>query len=131
MNRTEIESLLHALDEAETGTLILEPQSAFNGGIIGFDGKRLIYEYFSTIDSMVDQFEGEEGALEWFSYNTLRSLPYMGEKAPIIWDGLNKELLYPEPEDNEDFQIECYQGLQNSLRLIQYKENNGEQDGDQ
>jgi hypothetical protein len=26
----------------------------------------------------------EEEAIEWIDYNTIRALPYMGEKAPII-----------------------------------------------
>ena len=26
----------------------------------------------------------EEEAIEWINYNTIRALPYMGDKAPII-----------------------------------------------
>jgi hypothetical protein len=125
MTREEIDKLIEALCQAETGAIILEPQSAFNGGIVGYDGTRLIYEYFATLTSMLSEY-GAEGALDWFSYNTLRSLPYMGDKAPIVWDGQGQEVMYPVEQEVE---IECYLGLQNSLQQIQYKEN-GEEDGD-
>ena len=46
---------------------------------------RAIYDYYK----MVDWLTKEEGwsdidAIEWIEYNTMRALPYMGDKAPII-----------------------------------------------
>lgn len=58
----------------------------YDKSIIGMteDG-RLIYSF----ELMVQEFMEDEGcdetsAIEWLEYNTLRALPYMGERAPII-----------------------------------------------
>ena len=44
-----------------------------------------VYDYEKMIQWLMDT-EGWscEEAMEWIDYNTLRSLPYMGEGAPII-----------------------------------------------
>lgn len=59
---------------------------AYDNSIIGttFDG-RAIYDF----DKMVEELMNDEGwsyedAVEWISYNTLRSLPYGGGKTPLI-----------------------------------------------
>ena len=59
---------------------------AYDNSIIGitFDG-RAIYDF----DKMVKELMADEGweemdAVEWINYNTLRSLPYAGNKAPLI-----------------------------------------------
>ena len=59
---------------------------AYDNSIIGttFDG-RAIYSF----DKMVEELATDEGwteidAIEWINYNTIRSLPYGGEKAPLI-----------------------------------------------
>lgn len=46
---------------------------------------RAVYSYEKMIDYLM-QLEGwnYEEAVEWIDYNTLRALPYMGSKAPII-----------------------------------------------
>lgn len=46
---------------------------------------RLVYDF----ESMVKEFKkdehcSEEEALDWLSYNTLRAIPYEGDRAPII-----------------------------------------------
>ena len=46
---------------------------------------RLIYE----INRMIEEYANdnqctEEEAIEWIEYNTIRALPYMGSKAPVI-----------------------------------------------
>lgn len=58
----------------------------YDKSIIGMteDG-RLIYSF----ELMVQEFMEDEGcdeteAIEWLEYNTLRALPYLGERAPII-----------------------------------------------
>ena len=113
MTEVEVSNLLEALSAAETGTVILEPQSQFNGGIVGFDGESLIYEYDATIRSLAEEYD-YEGALEWFSYNTMRSLPYINN-APIIWYREENEILYPY---ESDILIEKHLGLKNSLSNI-------------
>lgn len=59
---------------------------SYEDALVGIseDG-RAIYDY----EKMVDWLMKEEGwsdndAIEWIEYNTLRALPYMGSKAPII-----------------------------------------------
>lgn len=73
------------IDELEEGAIILEGEE-FDGGIIGvsIDG-RLVYDYDLMVESLseADGMTPEEAA-EYIDYNTIRSLPYMGELAPII-----------------------------------------------
>lgn len=59
---------------------------AYDSALIGVttDG-RAIYDF----NLMVDWLMEEEGwsdieAIEWIEYNTIRALPYMGAKAPIV-----------------------------------------------
>ena len=59
---------------------------SYDNSIIGttFDG-RAIYDF----NKMVEELMGDEGwsetdAVEWIEYNTIRALPYCGEKAPVI-----------------------------------------------
>ena len=59
---------------------------SYDNSIIGttFDG-RAIYDY----DLMVSEFMTDEEctsdeAIDWIEYNTLRSLPYAGNKAPLV-----------------------------------------------
>lgn len=58
----------------------------FEDSFIGIthDG-RAVYDYEQMIFDLVDD-EGmtEEEAIDWISYNTLRSIPYWGEKAPVV-----------------------------------------------
>lgn len=61
---------------------------AFDRSIIGmtFDG-RAIYELQSMINELShDDSISYEDAIESIEYNTIRSLPYIGEKAPIVLD---------------------------------------------
>lgn len=59
---------------------------AYDNSIIGttFDG-RAIYDF----DKMTEELMQDEGwtdqeAIDWIEYNTIRALPYGGEKAPLI-----------------------------------------------
>lgn len=46
---------------------------------------RVIYSYEKMVEHLVNEDEMEEiDAMEFIDYNTVRALPYMGEKAPII-----------------------------------------------
>lgn len=69
----------------EEEVLILDDH-AYDKSIIGLteDG-RLVYDF----DKMVKEFAEDEqcdelDAIEWLEYNTMRDLPYMGERAPIV-----------------------------------------------
>ena len=66
-------------------TIVFDNMS-YDNSIIGttFDG-RAIYDY----DLMVEEFISDEEcssdeAIDWIEYNTLRSLPYAGDKAPLV-----------------------------------------------
>jgi hypothetical protein len=68
-----------------TDTLVLD-NHAYDNSIIGltFDG-RAIYEF----ELMCEEFSDDEqcsieDAIDWVEYNTLRALPYLGEKHPIV-----------------------------------------------
>ena len=59
---------------------------SYDNSIIGvsLDG-RVIYSF----ENMVSELMSDEGwdtltSVEWIEHNTLRALPYFGEKAPII-----------------------------------------------
>ena len=59
---------------------------AYDNSIIGvsLDG-RVIYCFDMMVQElMMEENISEEEAIEWIEYNTLRSLPYAGDKAPIV-----------------------------------------------
>ena len=59
---------------------------SYDNSIIGttFDG-RAIYSFEKMVQElMADEGWIEEEAIEWIEYNTIRALPYGGEKTPMI-----------------------------------------------
>jgi hypothetical protein len=67
------------------GALVFD-NPAYDGSIIGqtFDG-RAIYD----IEKMADELSEDDGvspeeAMDFIDYNAIRSLPYAGEKAPVV-----------------------------------------------
>lgn len=75
------EELLEYIDE---DAVTLEGEE-FDEGIYGYtsDG-RIVYDYDMLVASLVKSGMTEEDAVEWIDFNTMRSLPYMGEMAPVI-----------------------------------------------
>lgn len=68
-----------------TGSVVFD-NHAYDNSIIGItlDGK-VIYGYERMIKELMnDEHWNETDAIEWVEYNTIRSLPYFGDKAPII-----------------------------------------------
>ena len=59
---------------------------SFDSAIIGVDYfGRLIYGYDKMITDLMETDNiTEEEAIDFIDYNTIRSLPYYGENAPII-----------------------------------------------
>ena len=58
----------------------------YDTAILGYtDDGRLVYLYEKMVDWLVknDNMTPDD-AVEWLDYNTIRAIPYMGEKAPII-----------------------------------------------
>ena len=59
---------------------------AYDNSIIGttFDG-RAIYEFNKMVKELMnDEGWTEEEAIDWIEFNTIRALPYGGEKTPMI-----------------------------------------------
>jgi len=49
------------------------------------DGTRLVYSYQRVLRTLIDEHGlTPEDAIEHFDYNIERSLPYLGDKAPLI-----------------------------------------------
>jgi hypothetical protein len=58
----------------------------YDAAIVGIDNDgRVIYDFDRMIQCLIDE-DGmtEEEAMEFIEYNTVRVIPYAGEKAPII-----------------------------------------------
>lgn len=59
---------------------------AYDNSIIGttFDG-RAIYDFNKMVQELInDESWTEEEAIEWIEFNTIRAIPYGGEKAPMV-----------------------------------------------
>lgn len=59
---------------------------SYDDALIGVseDG-RAIYDYEKMVEWLIGASHmSETEAIEWIDYNTIRALPYMGDKAPIV-----------------------------------------------
>ena len=66
--------------------VIIFSGNSYDDALIGIseDG-RAIYDYYLMVKWLMDNDDmTEEQAMEWIDYNTIRSIPYAGEKAPIV-----------------------------------------------
>lgn len=80
------------LREREIDAVFLEPQG-LDEAIIGVsqDG-RLVYSHALLVQAFVKACGmSEEEAVEWVEYNTIRAIPYMGDKAPLVMYELEEE----------------------------------------
>lgn len=60
---------------------------SYDGALIGIThDNRAVYDFDLMVRYLieVEEFEDEIEAIEWIEYNTLRSLPYAGNDAPIV-----------------------------------------------
>lgn len=59
---------------------------SYDDALIGVsDDNRAIYDYNKMVEWLVKEKSWTTlEAMEWIDYNTIRALPYMGEKCPII-----------------------------------------------
>ena len=97
----EIVSLEDPIDLAELKERIVdagyEDVLLFKNYVSAFVGisedNRAIYNYDLMVEYLLieEQYESIEEAIEWIEYNTIRSLPYAGEGAPIIMYPLDSE----------------------------------------
>ncbi len=82
-NVDELRAFLINRGEEET---VFFTNPDFIDAIIGIsDDGRLVYAYSKMVDSLIlnDRMSYKD-AVEFIDYNTIRSLPYMGEKRPIV-----------------------------------------------
>lgn len=66
-------------------SIVLDDNS-YDNSIIGvtLDG-RIIYDYDLMVEELMQDDDCTmEEAIDWIEYNTLRAIPYMGNKAPVI-----------------------------------------------
>lgn len=66
--------------------LLFGPSCAYDNSIVGIaHNGRIVYDYQLMIQELAEE-DGitYEEAQEWVDYNTMRSLPYYGDKAPIV-----------------------------------------------
>lgn len=79
----ELKQLL--VEQGHEDSIVLENPS-FLSAICGIDENgRIIYSYEKMIeDLMLTENMSYEDAVEFIDYNTIRAIPYMGEKAPIV-----------------------------------------------
>lgn len=73
--------------------IIVFKNESYDDALVGVshDG-RAIYSFDKMVKWLCDR-DGitEEDAIEWIEYNTLRAIPYAGEKAPIVMYDLPEE----------------------------------------
>ena len=82
-NVDELREYLEAQGHEDT---IFFENPSFVKAITGItDSEQLIYDYDLMIEAAMEE-EGwtAEEAIEWIDYNTLRSIPYMGQHHPIV-----------------------------------------------
>ena len=60
--------------------------SSYDNSIVGVTtDNRVVYDYNKMIlELMEDEGWSIDDAIDWIDYNTIRSLQYAGEKAPIV-----------------------------------------------
>lgn len=66
--------------------VIIFSGDSYDDALIGVseDG-RAIYDFDLMVEWLMKQDNMDEiSAIEWIEYNTIRSLPYVGDKAPIV-----------------------------------------------
>ena len=66
---------------------------SYDDALIGVseDG-RAIYDFGLMIEWLMKKYDwSETESIEWIEYNTIRALPYFGDKAPIIMYSLPLE----------------------------------------
>ena len=73
-------------DQDKLNSIVILEGDEFANGFIGLSNdNRAVYSYTRLVDSLSRANHwSTDDAIEWLEYNTIRSLPYMGDKAPII-----------------------------------------------
>lgn len=75
------------LNQIELENSIVFENPDYDSAIIGYDesSHRIIYDYELMVESLMNEAHlSYEDAVDFIEYNTIRSLPYLGENAPIV-----------------------------------------------
>lgn len=81
-----LEEIKEYIVEHDGENVIVFEDPSFCKAFIGLseDG-RAVYDYEKMVESLMEEDGMEyEDAVEFIDYNTIRALPYIGERAPII-----------------------------------------------
>ena len=81
-----VEELCEYLEAQGHEETVFFENPSFVKAITGItDSEQLIYDYDLMIEAVMEE-EGwtAEESIEWIDYNTLRSIPYMGQHHPIV-----------------------------------------------
>jgi len=96
-----------AFVELMTDAIVLDPEY-LDAAIIGHDTNEdgeiiFVYSYEKLTEAFRNAEEGwnDLDAMEWVDFNTVRALPYMGDRAPIIKYELEDEENKDEREELE------------------------------
>lgn len=83
MKNTEIEQIL--LDNGLYGSTYFTDVN-FDSALLGYTEEgNIVYSYSKMVEWYIEnECASSEEAEEWIQYNTLRTIPYMGDKRPII-----------------------------------------------
>lgn len=85
MNKGMISAEERILDAGFKDVIILQNHS-YDSALIGVThDNRAVYDYDLMVEYLMD-VEGltDEESIDWLEYNTIRALPYMGSKSPIV-----------------------------------------------
>lgn len=87
-----VDDLCNALLDRGCEDAIILRDPDYADAVIGIDEEgRVIYSYDLMVQSLcLTDGMSEEEAAEYIDYNTLRSLPYMGKKHPLVMHSLLK-----------------------------------------
>lgn len=79
----DVEQLL--LDNGLEGTAFFTGDD-YDTAILGYtDDGSLVYSYDGMVEWLMDNDDMDDiSAREWIDYNAIRTIPYMGDKKPII-----------------------------------------------
>ena len=101
----EMKTIMEQQERQETSTCIDELASIneeliylgdkpeqYADAIVGitYDGNHIIYSTEAFQECLVKEGMTPEEAADWISYNTARSIPFMGEFAPIRMNEINR-----------------------------------------
>ncbi len=66
--------------------VIILSNYSYDDAIVGVTtDNRVVYDYDKMVEWLCENENfTEEDAIDWIEYNTIRALPYMGNRGPII-----------------------------------------------